>query len=87
MKKELLLSFLAGLVLPLALAAAFQHSPVTPDVESDALSPTEARIDGAAVLTVKNRGGDLTVTVTGENGKVTELLLEGPTEVVTVMEV
>ena len=59
MKKELLLSFLAGLVLPLALAAAFQHSPVTLDVESDALSPTEARIDGEAVLTVKNRAGNL----------------------------
>ena len=46
----------------------------------------EGKLPGG-VLTVKNRGGDLTVTVTGENGKVTELLLEGPTEVVTVMEV
>ncbi len=39
------------------------------------------------VLTVKNPGGDLIVTVTGEKGVITELLLEGPTEVVTVVEI
>ena len=59
LKKELLLSFLAGLVLPLALAAAFQHSPEMTDVESDALSPTAARVDSKAVLTVQNRAGNL----------------------------
>ena len=61
MKKQLLLSFLAGLVLPLVLAAAFQKSPAVGDVESDALSPTrEAEpVDGAASLTVKNRAGNL----------------------------
>ena len=61
MKKELLLSFLAGLVLPLALAAVFQRTPVVRDVESDALSPTTAvsKIDAAATLTVKNRAGNL----------------------------
>ena len=42
MKKQLLLSFLAGLVMPLVLAAAFQKSPPVLDVESDALSPTRA---------------------------------------------
>ena len=31
-------------------------------------------------LAVENPGGTLTVTVTGENGKVTELFLEGPAE-------
>ncbi len=38
-------------------------------------------------LTVQNRGGDLKVTVRGQNGTVEELLLEGPTEVVKIMEV
>ena len=37
-------------------------------------------------LTVKNPGGDLTVTITGENGQVDSLLLEGPTEVVKIYE-
>jgi len=46
----------------------------------------EGKLPGG-VLTVKNRGGDLTVTVSGENGTVTQLLLEGPTEVVKIMEV
>ena len=61
MKKQMLLSFLAGLVMPLILAAAFQKSPPVLDVESDALSPTRAAEpgDGAAVLTVKNRSGNL----------------------------
>ena len=38
-------------------------------------------------LTVKNPGGDLIVTVTGDKGTVTELTLEGPTEVVKTYEV
>ena len=46
---------------------------------------TEGKLPGG-VLTVKNPGGDLTVTITGAEGKVTELLLEGPTEVVTLVE-
>ena len=46
---------------------------------------TEGKLPGG-VLTVKNPGGDLAVTVSGEDGKVTELYLEGPTEVVTVLE-
>ncbi len=39
------------------------------------------------VLTVKNPGGDLTVTVSGKNGTVTALFLEGPTEAVRIMEI
>ncbi len=39
------------------------------------------------VLTVKNPGGDLTVTLSGDKGAVTELFLEGPTEVVTLMDI
>ena len=38
-------------------------------------------------LTVKNKGGDLTVTVEGQNGTVSALYLEGPTEVVKIMDV
>ena len=37
-------------------------------------------------LTVKNRGGDLTVTVAGQHGRVDTLLLEGPTEIVKIFE-
>ena len=37
-------------------------------------------------LTVKNRGGDLTVTVAGQNGRVDTLLLEGPTEIVKIFD-
>ena len=61
MKKQLLLSFLAGLVMPLVLAAAFQKSPPVLDVESDALSPTRAAEPGdeSVELTVKNRSGNL----------------------------
>jgi hypothetical protein len=33
------------------------------------------------VLTCQNKGGTLKVTVQGEEGKVTSLLLEGPAEV------
>ena len=38
-------------------------------------------------LTVKNPGGDLTVTISGKNGTVSALYLEGPTEVVKILEV
>ena len=37
-------------------------------------------------LTVENPGGTLTVSIHGENGAVTELWLEGPTEVVRQMD-
>ena len=37
-------------------------------------------------LTAHNRGGTLKVTITGEAGTVTSILLEGPTEVVKVYE-
>ena len=38
-------------------------------------------------LTCHNRGGTLTVAIGGEKGEITSILLEGPTEVVTVYEV
>ena len=61
LKKQLLISFLAGAVLPLILAAAFQRMPPVEDVESDAISPTEAvgTVDEETMLTVKNRAGNL----------------------------
>ncbi len=37
-------------------------------------------------LTAQNRGGTLSVTVSGENGVVTSLLLEGPTEITGIYE-
>ena len=39
------------------------------------------------VLKAENRGGILTVTVCGENGKIEKLLLEGPAEVLEILEV
>ena len=39
------------------------------------------------LLTAHNRGGTLKVTIGGENGAISSILLEGPTEVVTVYEV
>ena len=39
------------------------------------------------VLTAHNRGGTLTVTVSGAAGKVEKLLLEGPTEITKIYEV
>ena len=39
------------------------------------------------VLTAENRGGVLKVTVSGEDGKVTSLLLEGPAAVLKVYEI
>ena len=38
-------------------------------------------------LAVENRGGTLTVTVDAENGKVKNLYLEGPTEVVKIYDI
>ena len=37
-------------------------------------------------LTVYNRGGTLAVTITGQEGRVQTLDLEGPTEIVRVHE-
>ena len=39
------------------------------------------------VLTAHNRGGTLKVTIGGEDGEITSILLEGPTEVVKVYEI
>ena len=39
------------------------------------------------LLTAHNRGGTLKVTIGGENGAISSILLEGPTEVVNVYEV
>jgi hypothetical protein len=38
------------------------------------------------ILTAHNRGGTLRVEITEENGAITTLRLEGPTEVVKIME-
>lgn len=47
---------------------------------------SEGKVPGGR-LTVKNPGGDLTVTIEGEGGIVRELLLEGPTQIVKIYEV
>ena len=39
------------------------------------------------VLAVKNPGGDLTITIQAEGDAITSLLLEGPTEIVKIIEV
>ena len=39
------------------------------------------------VLTAHNRGGTLKITVGGEAGEITSILLEGPTEVVKIYEI
>ena len=59
MKKQMLLSFLAGAVVPLVLAALFQKSPSLPEAESESISPTASAQDPATVLTVVNRAGNL----------------------------
>ena len=61
MKKEILLSFLAGAVVPLLLAALFQKTPPVPEAESESISPAAARpeTDPETVLTVVNRAGNL----------------------------
>ena len=47
---------------------------------------TKGQLPGG-VLTCQNKGGTLTVTVRGEDGVVTSLLLEGPAEVVKAYEI
>ena len=47
---------------------------------------TAGKLPGGRLLSY-NRGGDLTVTIQGENGIVTSILLEGPTEVVKIYEI
>ena len=61
MKKQLLLSFLAGAVLPLMLAALFQKTPPVPEAESESISPAPVsrESDPETVLTVVNRAGNL----------------------------
>lgn len=62
MKKQILLSFLAGLVVPLVLTALFQKDPAPGDVERGTLSAAEAgalRHDASVTLTVQNRAGNL----------------------------
>jgi diaminopimelate epimerase len=46
----------------------------------------EGKLPGGR-LTVKNPGGDLTVTVESEKGEITSLFLEGPTEIVRIYEI
>ncbi len=60
MKKQMVLSFLAGAVLPLALAALFQKTPPIPEAESESISPVQSvrETDPETVLTVVNRAGN-----------------------------
>ena len=68
MKKQMILSFLAGLVVPLVLAAAFPKTPPAADVESESIAPAQLQPswDGAQLLTVKNRAGNLQQMTLGE---------------------
>ena len=61
MNKHIILSFLAGAVVPLALAAVFQKNPPAPEVESESISLAQAILesDPETVLTVVNRAGNL----------------------------
>ena len=61
LKKRMVLSFLAGAVLPLILTAVFQKIPRVEDVESDTISPTQiiGTVDAQTMLTVKNQAGNL----------------------------
>ena len=61
LKKQMVLSFLAGAVLPVVLAAVFQQRPPVRDVESDALTATEqsAAVDAGTVVTLQNLAGNL----------------------------
>ena len=62
MKNQILLSFLAGLVVPLVLTALFQKDPAPGDVERGTLSAAGAaapRHDASVTLTVQNRAGNL----------------------------
>ena len=47
---------------------------------------TKGQLPGG-VLTCQNKGGTLKVTVQGENGSITSLLLEGPAEVLASCEI
>ena len=60
MGKQMLLSFLAGLVIPLALTAVFQRSPQVGDVERGSVTVPQAAgtFDSETVLTVKNKAGN-----------------------------
>ena len=61
MKKQLLLSFLAGAVMPLLLAALFHKVPPVPEAESESISPTLSyrETDPEAMLSVQNPAGNL----------------------------
>ena len=61
MKKQILLSFLAGAVLPLMLTALFQKTPPVPEAESESIGPAQSirESDPETVLTVVNRAGNL----------------------------
>ena len=68
MKKQTVLSFLAGLVVPIALAAVFQKTPPVTDVESESITPTQLRAawDSTRLLTVQNQSGNLQQMTLGE---------------------
>ncbi len=61
MKKQMVLSFLAGAVLPLVLAALFQKTPPVPEAESESIGPVQTyrETDPETALTVVNRAGNL----------------------------
>ena len=60
MKKQMLLSFLAGLVVPVMLAAFFQKKPPVTDVESESIAPVQQPSwDSTILLTVQNKSGNL----------------------------
>ena len=60
MKKQMAMSFLAGAVLPLVLAALFQKTPPIPEAESESISPVQSvrETDPETVVTVVNRAGN-----------------------------
>ncbi len=68
MKKQMVLCFLAGLVVPLLLAAVFQETPPVQDVESESIAVTEGQTqyDSTVHLTVKNKAGNLQQMTLGE---------------------
>lgn len=61
MKRQWLLPFVAGLVVPVVLAAVFQKVPPALDVESESVAPTQLQSvwDRTQVLTVQNKSGNL----------------------------
>ena len=61
MKKQWLLAFLAGMAVPLALAAFFQKTVPVEDVESESITPVQMQLrrDSQVQLTVKNKSGNL----------------------------